>query len=337
MKIGIDLGGTKTEIICLHDTNGKELYRQRVPSPTGSYKKTIQNIVDMIESAEKTLNQKGTIGIGIPGIISKVTGKVKNSNSTWLNNHPLDKDLEKSLKRKIRVENDANCFALSEACDGAGSDYNSVFGVIIGTGCGAGLVHKKEIISGANGIGGEWGHNPLPFPKIYMHDKNYKNNFIEKNDEQKINEIYIGKNPIHYFTDKIDENEYPGVQCYCGKRGCLETWISGTGFKADYNRVYNSNLSTHDIIKEFQKTEEKAVTAFNKYVDRLARGLATIINIYDPDVIILGGGMGNVRELYDLVPKAWDKYIFSNTYVTKLKPPVHGDSSGVRGAAWLWS
>lgn len=338
MRIGIDLGGTKTEIVCLNDENGKELYKQRVPSPKGDYKKTVKNIADIVHLAEKTLGKKGTVGVGIPGCISNVTGKVKNANSTWLNGQFFDKDLAKALKREVRVENDANCFVLSEATDGAGEGASVVYGVIIGTGCGSGIVANKNILSGVNGIGGEWGHNPLPFPLVNKEDT-ADNYFVFDHGEdqtQVISSIYKDNGSPDYFTKHEVMNEYPGPQCYCGKRGCLETWISGTGFKNDYQRVTHNELSTHDIITAMQRGEPDAVAALERYVDRLARGLAGVINIMDPDVVILGGGMGNVNELYKMVPKVWRKYIFSDTVTTSLLPPLHGDSSGVRGAAWLW-
>lgn len=339
MRIGIDLGGTKTEIICLNENNGKELYRQRVPSPVSDYKATIQNIVSLINTAEDTLKSKGSIGVGIPGTISSVTGKVKNANSTWLNGQAFDTDLSEALGRDVRVENDANCFALSEAVDGAGVNYQTVFGVIIGTGCGAGIISNRKIISGVNDIGGEWGHNVLPIPRVYT--RNDKDNyfFFDKGKDQSdiINSIYNKNGRPQYFTDIKEENEYPGPQCYCGKRGCLETWVSGTGFKNDYHRVTGCELSTHDIISEAHKGEKLAVEALNRYADRLARGLSSVINTIDPDVIILGGGMGNVEELYSLVPGLWSKYIISDTVNTKILPPRYGDSSGVRGAAWLWN
>ncbi len=336
MRIGIDLGGTKTEIICLHEDNGKELYRQRVPTPK-DYKKTIDNVTSMVLLAEKTLGNKGTVGIGIPGTISKVTQRVKNANSTWLNDKPLSQDLEKAMKREVRIENDANCFALSEATDGAGAGYDVVFGVIIGTGCGAGIsVHQKPL-SGINGIAGEWGHNPLPFPVIcFDNPKNSYDVFDEGQDKSDIiNALYKDNGQPSYDTPHMALSEYPGPQCYCGKRGCLETWISGTGFKNDYKRVTGNALSTHDIITLAHKGDEMATAALERYADRLARGLSGVINILDPDVIVLGGGMSNVHELYSLVPKTWKKYIFSNTIETIIKPPLHGDSSGVIGAAWL--
>lgn len=340
MRIGIDLGGTKTEIICLNEDNGKEIYRQRVPSPINDYKATIKNMADMVTLAEQTTKQSGSVGLGIPGTVSKITGKVKNANSTWLNGQPLDKDLENALKRPVKVENDANCFALSEAVDGAGQSYNTVFGVIIGTGCGAGVVTNKKTLTGINGISGEWGHNPLPFQRHFKETKNNQlSEFFDFNQsfEDIFNPIYKENGIPEYYTDNERYEEFPGPQCYCGKRGCLETWISGTGFKKDYHRVENEEISTHDIISNMKNGDEKAIAAYNRYADRLARGLAGVINTLDPDAIILGGGMGNIKELYSDVPKLWRKYILSDTVETKLLEPKFGDSSGVRGAAWLWN
>ncbi|MCI5059481.1 MAG: ROK family protein, partial [Alphaproteobacteria bacterium] len=259
MRIGIDLGGTKTEIICLHAQNGKELYRQRFPSPANDYKATIQNITEMVELAEQTLGEKGSVGIGIPGTVSNVTGKIKNANSTWLNGQTLDKDLEKALGREVRVENDANCFVLSESVDGGGAKHNVVFGVIIGTGCGAGIVAHRKILSGLNGIGGEWGHNPLPLPLVSLKkSQDHYFTFDQGQDQDHIiNPIYTQNGQPDYFIQDKTLNEYPGPQCYCGKRGCLETWISGTGFKNDYARVTKKTASTHDIISMAQKGDKE--------------------------------------------------------------------------------
>ncbi|MGZ9097438.1 MAG: ROK family protein [Micavibrio sp.] len=338
MRIGIDLGGTKTEVICLNVENGKELYRHRVPTPENDYAATIRNMADLVAMAEKTLGTHGTVGVGIPGTVSSVTGLVKNANSTWLNGQPLDKDLSAALKRPVRVENDANCFAVSEAVDGAAAGKRTVFGVIIGTGCGAGLVVDGRSVMGLNGIGGEWGHNPLPFPRVYHEDPSALLYHFDagQNRDSVINPTYAKKGRPEYFTKDRDWNEYPGEQCYCGKRGCIETWISGTGFKKEYARINSDALATHDIIQSAEKGEPRAVAALDRYIDRLARCLAGVVNIFDPDIIVLGGGMSNVAQLYDGVPKVWENYIFSDTCHTKIVPPRHGDSSGVRGAAWLW-
>lgn len=329
MRIGIDLGGTKTEIICLDRGNGKELYRQRIPTLRDDYGATVSSIRDLVETAETLLGKTGTVGVGIPGSISSVTGLVKNSNSAWTIGKPLDKDLSAALNRTVRVENDANCFTVSEATDGAAEGYTNVFGVIIGTGCGGGVCIGGKTIRGLNGIGGEWGHNPLPYARSYTPDPGAALSLFEQapNTEEKI--------PT-YFAPTPEEAETPGPLCYCGKRGCQETWISGTGFKNDYRRVTGQTLSTHDIIAAAKAGEEKAVAALARYSDRLARALSVVINVFDPDAVVLGGGMSNVASLYETVPKLWEKYIFSDTIHTRLLPPRFGDSSGVRGAAWLW-
>ncbi len=332
MRIGIDLGGTKTEIICLDKNNGKELYRQRIPTVRHDYPATIKALAGLVQQAEATLGKTGTVGIGIPGTVSSRTGKVKNANSTWLIGNPLDKDLSEALGgRPVRVENDANCFAVSEAVDGAGEGKNVVFGVIIGTGCGSGIAIDGKAQKGINAIAGEWGHNPLPYPRPYAPETQTAQSTmfetLEDWDDKK----------LQYFVDDIKLSEFPGPMCYCGKRGCQETWISGTGFKNDYRRVTGEEKSTHDIITAVKQNDPKAVAAMERYTDRLARALSNIINTLDPDVIVLGGGMSNVASLYTDVPKIWGKYIFSDLVDTILVPPRHGDSSGVRGAAWLWN
>jgi len=330
MRIGIDLGGTKTEIICLNKSNGKELYRKRIPTQRGDYDVTVRDIAALVTGAEKELKQTGTVGIGIPGTISPDTGFVKNANSTWINGHPVDNDIAAALERPVRVENDANCFAVSESTDGAAEGRGVVFGVIVGTGCGGGLAINGSAHRGLNSIGGEWGHNPLPYPRVHLQDKNAHYDHFEAHPEAK-DMLDL------YFCDDAGLSEYPGPLCYCGRRGCLETWISGTGFKNDYVRVTGEALSTHDIIDEARAGKEKPVAALGRYTDRLARSLAQIINIIDPDIIVMGGGMSNVQALYRDVPKLWEKYIFSDSVKTQLVPALHGDSSGVRGAAWLWS
>lgn len=328
MRIGIDLGGTKTEIICLDRNSGKELYRQRIPTVKGDYQATIKSLIALVTTAETTLGITGTVGMGIPGTISGVTGLVKNANSTWLNGKPLDKDLSTALGRAVRIENDANCFAVSEATDGAAASAPVVFGVIIGTGCGGGVVINGKPISGINGIGGEWGHNPLPYARSFQPQTDI--NLFERAPN-------VTDAITSYNTETAETSEYPGPLCYCGRRGCLETWISGTGFKNDYTRVTGTEMSTHDIIKAAKSGEQNASDALMRYSDRLARALATVINVLDPHVIVLGGGMSNVDSLYETVPQSWKKYVFSDTVDTKLVPPRHGDSSGVRGAAWLWN
>lgn len=328
MRLGIDFGGTKTEIIGLNARNGKELYRQRLPTPKNDYAGTLQNFVTLVEAAEKATGKTGTVGIAIPGSISPQTGLCRNSNALWVNDKPLKQDLEKALNREVRIENDANCFVVSEATDGAGAGQDVVFGVIIGTGCGGGFYINGKIVTGANAIGGEWGHNPLPFPRVYAPD-GLENPFKFTGHEEK---DFRPK----YVTDDIRWAEYPGEVSYCGRRGMMEEWVSGTGFKMDYTRVTGEELSTHDIIENARRGDEKAVHALERYCDRLARGLAYVINMIDPHVIVLGGGMSNVDYIYKRVPEIWGNYIFSDIIETKLLPPRHGDSSGVRGAAWLW-
>jgi fructokinase len=329
MRIGIDFGGTKTEIICLDENNGKEMYRQRIPTPRGDYIVTVKTLVELVQNAERIMKKTGTVGIGIPGTIVPETGLVKNSNSTWTNGQPLQKDVAKALGREVRMENDANCLAVSEATDGSGEGKSVVFAVIIGTGCGGGLAVDGRAHRGINSIAGEWGHNPLPYPRVDLSANAALFSHFEAapNVSDKLKD--------HYFSGK-DGSEYPGPLCYCGRRGCLETWISGTGFKNDYKRVNGEEISTHDIIAKAQEGEKKAVAALARYTDRLARALAQVINIMDPDIIVLGGGMSNVNSLYKDVPREWGKYVFSDTVKTPIAPARHGDSSGVRGAAWLW-
>ena len=300
MRIGIDLGGTKIEGVALNDNDtGQELIRKRIKAPQGSYQNTLNAIVNLISDIETETQLKGTVGIGIPGTISPQTGLVKNANSVWLIGHPLKKDLESLLKRNIRIENDANCFVVSEATDGAAKDAEIVFGVIIGTGTGGGIYIRGQSIIGANAIAGEWGHNPLPWPT---------------------------------------KDELPGRDCYCGKQGCIETWLSGTGFAndhKDFNKRDNL-IVAKEIVLLAKNGDKTAQASLQRYEERLAKSLASIINIIDPDVIILGGGMSNIQSLYLNVPKLWDQYVFSDHVTTKLVPPKYGDASGVRGAAWLW-
>lgn len=293
MRIGIDLGGTKTEIAVLDDAGAQPIYRRRAPTER-SYHGVVHGIRDLVLSAERELGRTCSVGVGIPGTLSKETGLVKNANSTWINGKPLDRDLSDALGREVRVENDANCFAISEGHDGAAAGAEVVFGVILGTGTGAGIVINGRCLRGANGIGGEWGHNPLPWPR---------------------------------------DDERPGRPCYCGKTGCIETWLSGPGFEADFFSTTGEQRSAEEVA---DATDIHSESALSRYVDRLARSLAHVINIVDPDVIVLGGGMGKIPSLYDAVPRLWERYIFSDSIRTQLKPPVHGDSSGVRGAAWLF-
>lgn len=301
LRIGIDLGGTKTEIIALDIATGNELYRKRIPTER-TYTGVVRDIRELVDSTERALRRSGTVGVGIPGTISRQTGLVKNANSTWINGKPLDRDLREALGREVQVENDANCFAISEARDGAAAGARVVLGVILGTGVGAGIVVDGRCIRGVNGIAGEWGHNPLPRPLTL---ENY-------------------------------QEEFPGPRCYCGKSGCIETWLSGPGLEADYLQLSGRSLRAEEIIEQTTLGEPQAQTALTRYTERLARSLAQVINILDPDVIVLGGGMGNISSLYRDVPQIWGRYIFSDLVLTRLQPPVHGDSSGVRGAAWLW-
>ncbi len=297
MRIGIDLGGTKIEGIALDDV-GKELLRKRIDAPQGNYQNTLNAIVNLVLDIEFKTNLKSSVGIGIPGTISPQTGLVKNANSTWLIGQPLQTDLETLLKRDIRIENDANCFVVSEATDGAAKDAEIVFGVIIGTGTGGGIYIRGQSIIGANAIAGEWGHNSLPWPS---------------------------------------PDELPGKECYCGKNGCIETWLSGPGFVKDHHLINKliSPKTAKEIVLQADEGNEYAQASLSRYIDRLAKSLASIINVIDPDIIVLGGGMSNIKQLYTEVPQRWGEYIFSDHVTTRLVPPKYGDSSGVRGAAWL--
>ncbi|MCG8380754.1 MAG: ROK family protein [Gammaproteobacteria bacterium] len=295
-RLGIDLGGTKIEGIAL-DTKGRDLARYRIPTPQNDYTGTLAAICDIVKTLKKDTSSEATIGIGTPGSISPVTGHLRNSNSVCLNGQPLREDLEARLGAPIRIANDANCFALSEAIDGAAQAGRVVFGAILGTGCGGGLVVNKALIIGANGIGGEWGHNPLPWP---------------------------------------NEDELDGRPCFCGQCGCLETWISGTGLAADHLAVTSQHLTAKAIVASASQ-EPTCEASVARYEDRLARALAQVINLVDPDIIVLGGGLSNVTRLYKNIPKRWGRYIFSDVVKTRLCPPRYGDASGVRGAAWLWN
>lgn len=293
LRIGIDLGGTKTEAIALDRASGAELLRRRVATERGSYDGTIRVIRELVEGIEGELGRGGTVGIGIPGTISPRTGLVKNANSTWLIGKPFDRDLEAALGRPVRLANDADCFTLSEATDGAAAGADTAFGVILGTGVGGGLVVRGQLVRGPNAIAGEWGHNPLPWP---------------------------------------GRDELPGHYCYCGKAGCIETFLSGPALERDFG----GKIPAAEVVRLAEDGDDKAEGVLSRYEDRLARALASVINIFDPHVIVLGGGLGNVRRLYREVPRLWGEYVFSDAVDTKLLPPKHGDSSGVRGAAWLW-
>lgn len=299
MRIGIDLGGTKIEGIALND-KGEELFRKRINSPQGNYQNTLNAIVELINEIEKATQITGSVGVGIPGTVSPQTGLIKNANSTWLIGHPLKKDLEKILEREIRIQNDANCFVVSEATDGAAKNAEIVFGVIIGTGTGGGVFVRGQSIIGANAIAGEWGHNPLPWP---------------------------------------NEKEYPGKECYCGQLGCIETWLSGPSFEREHKEFnyLEKSVPAKQIIAYAEDNNEIAQASLRRYEERLAKSLASVINIIDPSIIVLGGGMSNIESLYLNVPKLWGKYVFSDHVTTQLVAPLHGDSSGVRGAAWLWN
>jgi len=329
MRIGIDFGGTKTEVVALNSRNGKELYRHRVPTKKDNYEATIKTMVDLVISAEEQTGQAGTVGICVPGPIFPSTGLTGCPNTPWINDRPFKKDLEKALGREIRMENDANCFVVSEATDGAAAGKNNVFGMIIGTGCGGGFYINGQIVSGLNGLAGECGHVPLPYPRVYSPDHSIETEFTMSGDEAR------GDLPV-YETNDPAWSEYPGEAWKCGRRGTWETWISGTGFKMDYKRVTGESLSTHDIIENAIRGEEKALAALDRYCDRVARCLSFVINIIDPEVIVLGGGMSNVEQIYKIVPQIWDNYTYADKVLTQLKAARHGDSSGVRGAAWLW-
>ena len=294
-RIGIDLGGTKTEAILI-DKNGKQIFKKRIPSEK-NYSGSVKSIVNLVKEIETKFSKADSIGIGMPGSISKETSLIKGANSIWLNGKPFRKDLQEELKRTINIENDANCFTLSEAVDGAAKDYSFVFGVIIGTGTGGGIVINKKIHRGKNLIVGEFGHNSLP--------------------RSKDSELKLAK------------------PCYCGLEGCIETFISGPGFEYIFNNAYNTSFTTKEIVKLSQTKDQRAISALNNYVDRLARSLSDIINILDPDVIVLGGGMSNIDYIYENIEKKLLKYVFSDTVTTKIIKNHHGDSSGVRGASWL--
>lgn len=295
-RIGIDLGGTKIEGAAI-DRTGATRFRRRLRTPVRDYRGTIEAIIRLVKAIEQEIGTTASVGIGIPGAISPTTGLVKNANSTWLIGHPLKHDIETALARPVRLANDANCFALSEAADGAGASAETVFGVILGTGVGGGIAIRRQILVGANAIAGEWGHNPLPWPR---------------------------------------PEEVPGPSCYCGRSGCLETFLSGPAMAADHTRRTRQSLSPAEIARAANVGDPSSRATLEQYMDRLARGLASVINMIDPDAIVLGGGLSGISALYKEVPRLWGRYVFSDRVVTGLLPPVHGDASGVRGAAWLW-
>ena len=296
MRIGVDLGGTKTESILL-DGNGKDIARKRVNTPRNDYAQIIQTIVELVHEMEQLAQTTCSIGVATPGALCTKSGLIKNANSTCLNGKALDLDLESALRRPVRLANDANCFALSEAMDGAGSHAEVVFGVILGTGVGGGVVINKNVLLGKNCIAGEWGHNPLPWPK---------------------------------------NSEIPGPQCYCGRYGCIETFLSGPALTDAYDKLTGTKVTAKNIANSATH-DDHARLALSDYANRLARSLAQLINILDPDVIVLGGGLSNMIFLYDTIPVLWNTYIFSDHVVTELKQNQHGDSSGVCGAARLWN
>ncbi|MBT1442975.1 fructokinase [Shewanella sp. JM162201] len=295
MRMGVDLGGTKIELVALGD-DGSELFRKRIATPR-EYDGTLNAIVTLVNEAETTLGCRGTLGIGIPGVISPYTGLVKNANSTWINGHPLDRDLGKLLSREVRVANDANCFAVSEAVDGAAAGKGVVFGAILGTGCGAGIAIHGRVHGGGNGIGGEWGHNPLPWMRA---------------------------------------DEFNSTECFCGNRDCIETFVSGTGFVRDFNAHGGKAKSGVEIMQLVDGGDKLANEAFDRYLDRLGRAFAHVVNMLDPDAIVLGGGMSNVQAIYERLPPILASYVVGRECRTPVVQNLYGCSSGVRGAAWLW-
>ncbi len=297
MRIGIDLGGTKIEGVAL-DSDGATLARRRVPTPAHDYREIVRAIAGVVDALESETGRRGTLGVGIPGAVSPVTGLVKNANTIVLIGQALDRDLAEACGRPVRMANDANCFALSEATDGAAAGKSIVFGVIIGTGCGGGLVINGQVLAGVNAVAGEWGHNPLPWPTA---------------------------------------EETPGPSCYCGKFGCIETWVSGTGLAADHARATGLKGKTAvAVVSDAAAGDKSAQATLDRHVNRLARSLSTVVNLLDPDAIVLGGGLSAMPHLYRRIPEIWDQWILSEDIATQLLAPKHGDSSGVRGAAWLW-
>jgi fructokinase len=297
MRIGVDLGGTKIEALALGG-EGRVLGRRRIPTPRHDYPATLDAIVGLVDALEGDLGGRGTVGLGIPGAISPATGLVKNANSVWLNGKPLVEDLTQRLGRSLRFANDANCFTLSEAVDGAAKGARVVFGVIVGTGTGGGIAVEGRVLTGPNAIAGEWGHNPLPWPGA---------------------------------------GEWPGPPCYCGKSACVETFLSGPGLARDHREKTGEALDATEIAARAEAGDPGARATLERYEDRMARALAVLINILDPDAVVLGGGMSKLGRLYENVPRRWQKYGFSDRLDTPLLAPLHGDSSGVRGAAWLWA
>lgn len=298
MRIGVDLGGTKIEIAAFANDGSRRLLAQRrIATPAGDYLATVMAIAGLVEAIEAELGRRGRVGVGIPGTESALTGLIKNANSTCLIGQPLKRDLQAVLQREVRLANDANCFALSEAVDGAGVGAETVFGVILGTGVGGGIVVRGQVLVGANGIAGEWGHNPLP--------------------------------------DSSTAGQ-PGPPCYCGRHGCIETWLSGPGLQRDHAAATGDTLTPEQIAAAAEAGDPACADSLQRYEARLARALAGVINLLDPQVIVLGGGLSNLDRLYTRVPQLWLPHIFSDQVATRLEKPRHGDASGVRGAAWLW-
>lgn len=296
MRLGIDLGGTKIAAVVLDDA-GDVCWQARQDTPQHDYPATVSALAAIVDDAESAVGSRCTVGVGMPGAVSPATGLVKNANSTWLNGRPFQADLEARLQRPVRCANDANCLAVSEAVDGAAAGADVVFGVIVGTGTGGGLVVNGRVVTGANAIAGEWGHNPLPWPT---------------------------------------PAELPGPRCYCGRSGCLETWLSGPGMAADFQRATGRVATAEAISTAASGGDDPARQAVERWMERLARGLASVINLLDPDVIVVGGGLSHIRRLYDEVPRLWAPWVFSDRVDTRVVPARFGASSGVRGAAWLW-
>ena len=297
MRLGIDWGGTKIEIIAL-DGSGVERFRKRVPTPRDDYDACVRAVVDLVHTAETETGRKGTVGLGIPGSLSPATGLVKNANSTWMNGKPLDRDLETALDRAVRIANDANCLAVSEATDGAGAGAHIVYAIIVGTGCGSGIAIDGRAHRGANGIAGEWGNIPIPWMR---------------------------------------DDEFPGPDCWTGHRGTIDKLCSGTGLQWDYQTSTGTALTGHEIIERMRAGDDAAHASFHRYVSRLARAMAMAANLLDPDMFVLGGGLSNIHELYDRLPDAMAPFIFSDQHTVVIRQAAHGDSSGARGAAWLWN
>jgi fructokinase len=341
MRLGVDLGGSKIEIIALGD-DGIVLLRERVATPQGDYMATVMAVAGLVAAAEQRVGARGTVGVGIPGAESRASGLIKNANSTCLIGQPLRRDLERALQREVRMANDANCFALSEAADGAGAGMQTVFAVILGTGVGGGIVVDGKVLTGANAIAGEWGHNPLsgdcedhsprPTPRLALHSQ----------------PAAAARSMLRETLPRPKEGGDHGSPlrgsgcvapplCYCGRKGCIELYLSGPGLAADHRRVTGSDLQAIDIPARAANGDTQCEATLQRYEARLARALAQVINILDPDAIVLGGGLSNMERLYENVPRLWSEHVFSDRVATKLLKHRHGDSSGVRGAAWLWS